>query len=265
MQRVSPRKNALVVRIGDRLIVFPGSPSYGPRCIAAGQKSGTRCSNSAQSGDYDGWSQWFIPGYNGSIGALEPGTTPTAAFLQQHCPTHANSTRDAVSPEWQAFDPELHRDLIHEFDSFWTPDGLRQCEREVLVLPSPEDGESHASHDPASAVLQVPEETASVPTALYFWYDADDVLLYIGITGDLAVRQTSHAKRSSWSEFADHSKIQRFPDRPQAEAAEVAAIRADKPIFNHVHNDTPEARARLVAYLIEHDRADLLAPAVQRG
>ncbi|MEV0214369.1 hypothetical protein [Micromonospora sp. NPDC050695] len=110
-----------------------------------------------------------------------------------------------------------------------------------------------------------PLSPAARPTALYFWYDADGLLLYIGITGDLATRQSSHAKRSSWSEFADHSKIRRFPSRPEAEAAEKAAIESERPLFNHQHNDTPEARQRLVAYLIEHGRMDLLAPAVSRG
>ncbi|MEV1315447.1 hypothetical protein AB0J14_05100 [Micromonospora arborensis] len=117
-------------------------------------------------------------------------------------------------------------------------------------------------HPPdAPWVPDVPE----TPTALYFWYDASDVLLYIGITGDLATRQTSHAKRSSWSEFADHSKIRRFPSRPEAESAEKSAIEAERPLFNRQHNDTPEARQRLVAYLVEHGRMDLLAPAVSRG
>lgn len=116
----------------------------------------------------------------------------------------------------------------------------------------------------APSAMWVPR-TPPVPTALYFWYDAADVLLYIGITGDLATRQSSHAKRSSWSEFADHSKIRRFPSRPEAEAAEKAAIESERPLFNHVHNDTPEARQRLVAYLVERGRMDLLAPAVSRG
>lgn len=103
------------------------------------------------------------------------------------------------------------------------------------------------------------------PTALYFWYDADDVLLYIGITGDLATRQTNHAKRSTWAEFADHSTVRRLPTRLHALVAEREAIEVERPLFNHMHNDTPEARARLVAYLIEHGRTDLLAPAVSRG
>lgn len=102
-------------------------------------------------------------------------------------------------------------------------------------------------------------------TALYLWFDVDDVLIYIGITGDLATRQNRHSKRSSWAEFADHAKIRRYPSRPEAEDAERKLIGELGPVFNHVHNDTPEARARLVAYLIEHGRNDLLAPAVSRG
>ncbi|MEV2239587.1 hypothetical protein [Micromonospora sp. NPDC049891] len=129
----------------------------------------------------------------------------------------------------------------------------------------------HAMHARSYADRFYPPNTPWIPdaretpTALYFWYDATDVLLYIGITGDLATRQTSHAKRSSWAEFADHSKIRRFPSRAGAEAAEKAAIEAERPLFNVQHNDTPEARQRLVAYLVEHGRMDLLAPAVSRG
>jgi len=113
------------------------------------------------------------------------------------------------------------------------------------------------------AAVCTPSDAPS--TALYFWFDADGALLYIGITGDLAARQTSHAKRSSWSQFADHAKVQRFPSRVAAKVAEEAAIVAERPLFNKQHNDSPEARARLVQYLIERGRADLLAPAVSRG
>lgn len=104
-----------------------------------------------------------------------------------------------------------------------------------------------------------------VETALYFWHDSVGRLLYVGITEDLATRQSSHAKRSSWAAFAAGSRVRRFASRVEAERAEKAAIERHRPLFNHVHNDTPEARARLVAYLIEHGRMDLLAPAVSRG
>jgi predicted GIY-YIG superfamily endonuclease len=103
------------------------------------------------------------------------------------------------------------------------------------------------------------------PTALYRWYDGDDVLLYVGITGDVATRQSSHAKKSSWAEFAARCAVERFPDRASAEDSERAAIENERPLFNHVHNDSPDARRRLVEYLVAQGRTDLLAPAVSRG
>jgi hypothetical protein len=106
---------------------------------------------------------------------------------------------------------------------------------------------------------------ADVPTALYRWYDADDLLLYVGITSSFSTRQSRHAQKSSWSEFAVRSAVERFPTRKAALAAEVAAIEAEAPLFNSAFNDTPEARMRVVEYLVEHERLDLLAAAVSRG
>jgi predicted GIY-YIG superfamily endonuclease len=101
--------------------------------------------------------------------------------------------------------------------------------------------------------------------ALYRWFDWDDRLLYIGITRDMAARQESHAKASSWSRFAARCSVERYPNRECVEYAERDAIRAEQPLFNHVHNDTPEARQRLVAYLVQHGHLDLLTPVVSRG
>lgn len=101
--------------------------------------------------------------------------------------------------------------------------------------------------------------------ALYRWFDWDDRLLYVGITRDMAARQESHAKASSWGRFAARCVVERYPNRECVEYAEREAIQAERPFFNHVHNDTPEARQRLVAYLVEQGHLDLLAPAVSRG
>jgi hypothetical protein len=103
------------------------------------------------------------------------------------------------------------------------------------------------------------------PVALYRWYDAAGRLLYVGITEDLTTRTASHGRKSSWSAFAVRRTVVRYPDRKSAETMERYVIRDERPLFNHVHNDTPEARQRLVAYLVEHGRMDLLAPAVSRG
>jgi hypothetical protein len=102
-------------------------------------------------------------------------------------------------------------------------------------------------------------------TALYRWWDDADLLLYVGIADHLGVRTKGHVKGSSWMEFAARSAVERHPSRIVALRAEEAAIKAEKPLFNYQHNNTPEARRRLVEYLIERDRLDLLAPAISRG
>lgn len=110
-----------------------------------------------------------------------------------------------------------------------------------------------------------PDTPLRQPTALYRWYDDNGQLLYVGITGSLAGRQDAHGRKSSWAEFAARSTVERYPERAAAEQAEVTAIKAERPLFNHVHNDTPDARRRLVDYLVAANRVDLLAPAVSRG
>jgi hypothetical protein len=112
--------------------------------------------------------------------------------------------------------------------------------------------------------------TAAAPgvireTALYRWWDAADLLLYIGISDHLGIRTHSHTTGSSWMEFAVKSAVERYPDRNAALDAEEAAIKTERPLFNHAHNNTPEARQRLVEYLVRRERLDLLAPALSRG
>jgi hypothetical protein len=121
-----------------------------------------------------------------------------------------------------------------------------------------------SNHEFVACVAKTRAEPAAF-TALYSYYDADDLPLYIGITGDLNGRERNHIKKSTWMEFVARSTVARYPTREEAEAAERAAIKAAAPLFNSKHNDTPEARRRLVDYLVKHNRTDLLAPAVSRG
>lgn len=102
-------------------------------------------------------------------------------------------------------------------------------------------------------------------TFLYRYFDEDDELLYIGITDNLADRTHEHAWSSSWMDFAVRSTIERYKTRKEAEELEVQAIRSERPLFNMAHNDAPGAERRLIDYLIDHDRRDLLAVAVSRG
>jgi len=102
-------------------------------------------------------------------------------------------------------------------------------------------------------------------TALYRWYDDADRLLYVGISRGLPGRVADHVGGSSWMEFAGRAAIARYPSHEEALQAETAAIKAERPLFNRKHNDTPEAQFRLVEYLVEHKRADLLAPVLRRA
>lgn len=102
-------------------------------------------------------------------------------------------------------------------------------------------------------------------TALYIYYDSNDVLLYVGITDNLPGREYVHVRRSSWMEFAARSTIERFSTREAAEVEERKRIKTLKPLFNSAHNADPDALRKLVEYLVKHGRSDLLAPAVSRG
>lgn len=102
-------------------------------------------------------------------------------------------------------------------------------------------------------------------TVLYRYYDGQDVLLYVGITANMPSRFGSHETDSTWMDFAVRSTIERFTNRDDALAAEKAAIEEHAPLFNVEHNDRPDRVRRIVDYLIERDRRDLLVPLISRG
>jgi hypothetical protein len=98
---------------------------------------------------------------------------------------------------------------------------------------------------------------AAPRVALYRHFDADGILLYVGISRDPGVRRRTHHRRSAWTEFAARETVEWLPDRETAERAEREAIVAERPLFNGAHS-TPEAIRSGVEYLIAKGRADLL-------
>ncbi len=97
------------------------------------------------------------------------------------------------------------------------------------------------------------------PTAIYQWFDGDGVPIYYGVTKDMHSRQTTHARRGSWGYFSASCQVARADTLPDALAMERDLIERDRPIFNRQYNNSPEARARLAAYLTKHGRLDLLS------
>lgn len=73
-------------------------------------------------------------------------------------------------------------------------------------------------------------------TALYRLYSADDVLLYVGITTDTAVRWQAHSTSKWWPQVA-RKEVEWFEQRAEAASAEIATIKAEKPAHNRAHAD----------------------------
>lgn len=81
----------------------------------------------------------------------------------------------------------------------------------------------------------MPESTERV--ALYRHYDADGELLYIGVSKDPEARWVAHrGNQEPWIHQASQRVDEWYDSRPEAIAAEEAAIRNERPPFNGKHN-----------------------------
>lgn len=69
-------------------------------------------------------------------------------------------------------------------------------------------------------------------TALYRFYDADETLLYIGITNDPWRRWRDHVQEKPWYPRVKHQAITWYDSEWEARDAETRAIRAEGPLFN---------------------------------
>jgi len=90
-----------------------------------------------------------------------------------------------------------------------------------------------------------------VPTALYRLFDANDALLYVGISDALKQRFAGHAATKPWWSEVKRKTVEWHPARSSAAAAEITAIRDERPVYNlagmeralrkHVVGDFPAA------------------------
>lgn len=73
-------------------------------------------------------------------------------------------------------------------------------------------------------------------TALYRVWGADDLLLYIGVSKNFGQRWKQHARQQPWwDEMKRLTADEWFEFRSEAEAAEEAAIKAERPKYNKRH------------------------------
>lgn len=81
-------------------------------------------------------------------------------------------------------------------------------------------------------VRQKPRMEDRKPTSLYRFYDADDRLLYVGITWSVKARTRKHRTVQPWWQDARDIRIETYPNRRLALAAERTAIHIEKPLYN---------------------------------
>lgn len=92
------------------------------------------------------------------------------------------------------------------------------------------------------AALCEPFEFGDDPTALYRLFDAEDVLLYVGITTTPGVRMGQHADTKPWWPEVAKKTMTWYSSRREACNAEATAIDAEKP----KHNQKTDTRSSAV-------------------
>ena len=71
-------------------------------------------------------------------------------------------------------------------------------------------------------------------TALYRFFDAEGVLLYVGIAKDVRRRWRMHESQKTWWHLVSDNRVEWFPSRQEARAAELVAMEDESPLYNGV-------------------------------
>lgn len=79
---------------------------------------------------------------------------------------------------------------------------------------------------------------------LYRLWNAAHELLYVGITDDPQTRWRAHRRQKSWWHEVAYQTFEHHNSRAELEAAEIVAIKAERPLYNIAHSwSTPAAAA----------------------
>jgi hypothetical protein len=97
---------------------------------------------------------------------------------------------------------------------------------------------------PANAVAGMQRcakcDDAALGPAVYRFFDAANVLLYIGSAERFLKRRSAHSRAGWWPRVA-REEVQRFTTLAEAHAAEVVAIRSERPVYNVTHKSEEAA------------------------
>ncbi|MFE3933264.1 GntR family transcriptional regulator [Streptomyces goshikiensis] len=76
------------------------------------------------------------------------------------------------------------------------------------------------------------KKISTVRTAVYRLYDADECLLYVGITMNLDQRFADHRRQKFWWHLVERQDVRWYDSRPEAEVVETEAIRTENPLYD---------------------------------
>lgn len=79
-------------------------------------------------------------------------------------------------------------------------------------------------------------DATATPTSVYRYYDAADVLIYVGITDRATSRNLEHYAKAEWWQYVVRQDVEHLPSRSAALALEKQLILAHRPPFNKQHN-----------------------------
>lgn len=141
---------------------------------------------------------------------------PPRARLRIYCPDHA--TPSAAARRSDRRHGRRGRSRINDFNDFLG---------EVISSPPPELESASAS---LRELLVARGEARDC--CLYRHFDDRDILLYVGISQTPTTRLEQHRNTSRWAFWLSRVELEWFKDRGSARRAELAAIAAERPVFN---------------------------------
>lgn len=95
---------------------------------------------------------------------------------------------------------------------------------------------------------------------LYRFYNAEGHLLYVGITSNPPARFSQHRQQKQWWSDVATIQLEQFADRDQLAAAEIKAIRQEKPLHNITHAKFRPSKTRHPCWKCQRELAKHDAP-----